>query len=628
MIIIHQSNQLAASTGGGITSDAASELRLIVELLPPDPVSQNYQTVGARLSVGGINIPIVSYEESADEQNAGKTFTVQLGRPEDKSLLTPDAEFLIETHTTHTGAPVWEIAFQGKINSKSVSVANSDGKPSDSVSFTSVSTNRLKKRPLRNLVIYDSSRSEVDASEFEPVYDTSGRVFSLDTLEISGLSLHTLFDEIFVERCGFASVKTNLPDYPVRRADFSIFGTYYDGIKPFIGVFRALDFQTADNVLWIIERTATLPAGFPAPRQLPPAKIQSLSSETQLASPTRFELQFSQSEEGDFFTTKTETFPMEVRTEFGTLISKTVTKIKTRQYRSNYARNIILREAVEKETVETYGADTLQPAAITEEIFTFDYLGRFKSSTKTVKKRMPDMTAGGLVSLREVASDYLKHKYAVHPFAARRQFLKRTELISQEIMAIDSENKYLDEDFPQALTLAHRSGNLKDGMTEDYGVTKSVVEDFKPLPDGTVKTFRTEIDHTPEFVGRDAIVTTSIGEPRAGDVSVSSQSRPGKLYVALKSLSDAEIRTESLPVGELPLYLAVPLAERLLEAGSPERFSIPLVGWNKTVEQGGVFQAFGRNGESFNVIITGYRKNLRSAGNGVEAGMTLTAEKI
>ncbi|HEX8637668.1 MAG TPA: hypothetical protein VF692_06385, partial [Pyrinomonadaceae bacterium] len=268
-------------------------------------------------------------------------------------------------------------------------------------------------------------------------------------------------------------------------------------------------------------------------------------------------------------------------------------------------------------------------AMVSEEIFTFDYLGRFKSSTKTVKKRMPDMTAGGLVSLREVSSEELKHKYAVHPFAARRQLLKRTELISEEIIAVDSENKYLDEDFPQSLTLAHRSGNLKEGMTEEYGVVKSVVEDFKPLPNGMVKVFRTEIDHTPEFIGKDAIVTTSQGEPRAGDVSVSSNARPGKIYVFLNddTLSEDQ-KFEAFPVGELPLYLAIPLAERLLEKGSPERFSISLVGWNKSIAEGTLLTAAGRDGETVNVIVTGYRRFVSVRNGYLEAGMTLTAEEI
>lgn len=632
MIIVHTSKRLAASAGGTgqILSDAASELRLIVEFLPAEFDFGNYAEVGARLLVGGQNIPIVSYEETADERNAGKTFSVELLRPQDKSLLTWGAEFLIETFVLNgAGAKIWEPVHAGTINSKSVSIQNASGAPADTVSFTTVSTDRLAKAPTRNLVVYDPARARVDPSEFETVYDNFGKSYTLETLTVASLSLHKLFDLIFKERCGFDQVKTNLPDYPIQRADFSIFGTFYDGIKPFIGAFRAIDFQTPDNVLWITDKTATLPAGFPAPRALPAAKIQSISQDAQLEKISGFELQFSQAETGDFYTTKTSARTQETKTLFGTLIAKTVVTTKIRQYRSNNARHIVLREAVESEKIETYGSETLFPVGVTEENFEFDYLGRFKSSTKTVQKRLPDMAADGAVSLREVSNEELEHEYAVNPFSPRLQFLKRTKLIVEGRIAVDAENKYLDEDFVQELTVAHRSGNLKQGMTEEFGTVKSVTEEFTPQRDGMVKVFRTEIDHTPEFIGRDAIVTTSMGEPRAGEVSVSSASRPGKIYVFLDGdgFTDAA-RPAAFPVGELPLYLAIPLAKRLLEQQDPERFQVALVSWHKTIEQGTILTATGRDNETFNVIVTGYRKFVSVRGGALDAGMTLTAEKL
>ena len=159
MIIIHQSKKPANARGGAIQADPTSELRLLVELLPFEPAG-NYVDVGARLLIGGENVPIISFEETADERTAGKTVTVELLRPEDKSKLTADAEFLVETYVlSGAGAKIWEPSITGKINSKSVNIANADGKPADSVSFTSVSTDRLSKSPTRNLVVYDSARS-------------------------------------------------------------------------------------------------------------------------------------------------------------------------------------------------------------------------------------------------------------------------------------------------------------------------------------------------------------------------------------------------------------------------------------------------------------------------------------
>ena len=630
MPIINSSKSLAKGASFGIVAGAESELVLLVEILPAR-IDSNYQQVGARLSVGGVNVPILSYDESVSSVAAGKTVSITLARIEDRNLLTPDAEFLIETFEANGDEEIiWETVLTGKITEKSVSFANEDGKPLDAVTFTTVSTDKLAKSPNRNLVVYDSVLSDVDASEFEPVYDTAGRAYTLGAVPVANLSLYKLFDEIFVNRCGFSSVVTNLPDYPIRRADFSLFEAFYDGVKPFIGVFDAIDFQSADNKLYLTDATLSLPAGFPAPRVLEAAKIQTISSKSDQQNIEGFELQFSQSETGEFFTTKTQTFPSEVRRAFpGGRISSTERTVKYRQYRSNYARNIVLREIIESEEVKIFGANSIVvPIEVSLETFEFDYLGRQKQTTKTVSKRVPSLPDGS-VSLREIQSDELKLSYGIHPFTPRRQFLKRTEFSSEGLIAIDSDNQYFGEDFPQAFTDAHRAGNLKDSMTETSGLLKSITEDFKPLPDGTVQVFTTEIDHTPEAVGRDAIVKTSQGEPRAGDVSVSGAGRAARLYVLP---NDADILTtqqlESFAVGELPLRLAVPLARRRLKRIGKQKLDISLVGWNKTVQQGIILQAVGRDNESVNLIAVGYRKFARIENDSLNWGMTLEGAEI
>ena len=602
---------------------------LLVEILPI-PANSNYQSVGARLKINGAVVPIISYDESVSSSGAGVSVSVGLARVEDKSLLTADAEFLIETFEANGDEEIiWETVLSGRINSKTLTTANEGGKPADTVTFTTNSTDKLQKSPERNLVVYDSSRSDIDASEFETVYDTYGRAYSLESVAKSfGLSLYTLLDLVFVERCGFDEVITNLPDFPIRRADFSIFETYYDGIKPLIGIFDPVIAQI-DNKIFITDATLSLPAGFPAPRYIEASKIQTISEDSQSEKIKGFELQFSQSETGEFYTVRNQTFETNVTTRFGSYVSKTIRKVKYRQYRSNYARSIVLREVIESDTTEIYGSDTVFPAQISVETFEFDYLGRQKRSVKTVQKRVPDLT--GSVSLRDISTDELNHKYAVFPFAPRRSFLKRTELSSEGLIAVDSENRYFGENFPQAFSEAHRAGNLNDSMTLATGVLKSQTEDFLPLPDGTVNVITTTIDHTPEIVGRDAIVTVAHGEPRAGDVSVSGAGKPGRIRILPKNADErGGEKLETLSVGELPLSIAIPLADRRLKRkqSGAAKLSISLVGWNKSVTPGVVVTATGRDGENSTIIVEGYRKFARISGDALEWGMSIEGSRI
>ena len=629
MPIINSSKNLAKGASFPVVSGAESELVLLVEILPA-AANSNYQNVGARLKINGTIIPILSYDESVSSSGAGVSVSVALARVEDKNLLTPDALFLIETFEANGDeAQVWDVILSGRINSKTLTTANENGKPSDTVTFTTDSTDKLQTSPENNLVIYDSSRADIDASEFETVYDTYGRAYSIDVVPFSGgLTLHTLFDVIFVQRCGFDEVITNLPNFPVRRADFSIFETYYDGIKPLIGIFDALIAQI-DGKLFITDATLALPSGFPAPRTLEAAKIQTISEDSRSERVKGFELQFSQSETGEFFTARSQTFETQVTTRFGSYVSKTIRKVKYRQYRSNYARNIVLREVIESDTTEIYGADQVFPAQISTETFEFDYLGRQKRSVKTVQKRVPDLT--GSVSLRDISTDELNHKYAVFPFAPRRSFLRRTEFSSEGLIAIDAETKYFGGDFPQGYADAHRSGNLKSGMSEVSGTLKSIAEDFTPAPDGTVNVITTTIDHTPEAVGRDAIVTVAHGEPRAGDVSVSGAGRAGRIRILPKNAAvRADEKLETLSVGELPLYIAIPLADRRLKRkqNGAAKLNISLVGWNKSVAPGIAATAEGRAGESAALIVEGYRKFARIENGSLNWGMTIEGSQI
>lgn len=616
------------SIDGSVRAAESSILNLTVEIFPA-AASGNYQNFGARLKINGAIIPITSYDEDKSSTSAGKRVTCELARFDDISLLTTGATYLIEI--SELGA--WEPVLQGTLSQKNFSLANEGNKPNDSVSvtFASEAEDRLAKTPKMNLVVFDSARLDIDPAEFEPVYDTEGRAYALEAKAVNNLSLYKLFNEIFVTRCGFSAVKTNLPDYPLRRADFNVSSNYLAGVAPHIGMFEAIPID--GDVLWIVEATNLLPAGFPAPRVLPASRIESISSDSQFEQIDGFELQFAQTETGDYFTVRT--LPAReqlVRTRFGRTISRTVTETKIREYRSEFAPTVILREEVEQETVTKYGAESILPISIAVEKFTFDYLGRQKRSVKTVQKRLPDLSDGGLPAMQVVSEDELNYFYAVHPFFPSRQIKRRSELSVEGLIAIDSENQYLGGDFPQALALAHRAGNLNEAMQVQRALIKSATEDFRPLPDGTVKVFTTEIDHTPELVGKEAIETIGDGETRPGEISVSGAGKPGRMYVFADG--DGETtgkRIEPFSVGELPLKYAIPLVRRRLKRKTSKngKLSVSLIGWNLSLREGSTLTVQDREaGTVANILVEGYRRFAQKTEKGVDFGMILTATEI
>src|SRR6201990_1259793 len=105
----------------------------------------------------------------------------------------------------------------------------------------------------------------------------------------------------------------------------------------------------------------------------------------------------------------------------------------------------------------------------------FDGLGREIRATRWIRNRAPDLFFGG-VSLQLVKTKETKLQYLPHPFEPRREYLGKTARSESGLIAIDSENKYFDEDFEQDFTEAHKAGNLTEEMTTRQGAIKTVTE--------------------------------------------------------------------------------------------------------------------------------------------------------
>lgn len=606
-------------------------LFLMVEILPGNGAG-NYQRYDARLKVNGSIIPIEDYSEEKSASGAGKPVSVTLARLADKSLIAPGAQFVFEIDFGD-GLGFVETS-RGTLSSKNYSLSNQTGAPSDRFSFTTLdeANDKLTRSPETDLIIYDSSRAEVDLSEFEAIRDTAGNLYAPEAEAVYELSLYDLFQKIFVEKCGFTEYKTNLPDFPLRRADFSATGSYYDGVKPFVGEFEPIVFPDAAGAIWILDGTALLPAGFPAPRTITRVKSISVSAETDETIDS-FELQFSESEIGDYYTVRTVSLPTEVRTRFGQLSSKTILETRIREYRSTAAPAQVLREITERETKTVYGQSQLDVVSIETENFEFDYLGRQKRSVKTVQKRVPDLDLG-IETLQLLSEEELNYKYGVHPYSPGKQVLRRTELIETGKAAIDSENLYLGEDFAQRFLDAHRTGNLVEGMDVRSNVLlKTEIEEFKPIKNGQVKVFTTSIDHAPELVGKAAIVTGSLGEPRTGDAGLPSTGRAGRMLVFADDFAGRtpNTRIETFAVGELPLKHAIPLARRRLKRKTQKnaRVSVEIIGWDKSLREGSLVRAVDREtNQVVQFIVEGWQRFARRAGAGMEFGTILNGVEI
>ncbi len=604
LLIAGQTTVEAAAT---VEQPETSTLSLIVDIIPA-PRAGSYQEYDGWLKVNGVTVPIASAELDAPDDSAGMTLSATIANFSDRSLFVSDAaiEFLV----SQFGA--WTSVLTGKLNSKNYSFANANGAPNDTFNFSSVSTlnDRLARTPPTNLVIYDPAKVEIDADDYETIYDSAGRSYALSLFSMSAMSVHSLMTEVFVNRCGFSAVKTNLPNYPLKRADFSVSSSYLSGVSPHVGMFEPLIFPEGD-VLWIIDATTALPNGFPAPRVLNASKLDGITGNQTIERIDGFDVQSVVSELGNFFTTRLKQKTREVGSFGNNNYTRTETVQTIREYRLVNNPQIVIDERIVSEVISAYTGNLSLIDRVTRNL-SYDKFGRLINSTKNTEKLIPDLTSGTVFQIQTVYTEREDWKYSNHPFIPGKQIQSQYLRRTSGLMAIDKENQYFGEDFPQAFMKADEAGNLRPLMAYRYGEIETFVENSRPLRNGQVEVESSVTNFVPAIVGKPAIIRDTSSEPRVGDISLNGQSgKQNSIYVFP---TDTWVRTNdpivSFAVGELSLEIAIPLARRQLirRRTKSSKVTATIIGLDLAIRRGAIYQIREReNNTVCKMIVEGFR---------------------
>ena len=580
-------------------------LSLVVDIVPASQ-SGYYQEYDGWLKVDGVTVPIESYSFEAADTGAGENLNVTISQFSDRAKFVPDA--VIEFLTADSG--VWTSQMTGKLTSRNHSFGNDGDKPADVFSFSSVSSlnRRLTKTPPTDLVIYDPARNEINSDDYEPVFDSAGRNFTLGLYPLASLSLFGLMNNVFVSRCGFSEVKTNLPDYKIRRADFSVSNSYLAGVAPHVGMFEPLIFPEGDKI-WIVDSTQAVPAGFPAPRSLTAERIEGLSRSDVIERIDGFELQFIENDLGDYFTTRFKTRTSQVGSFGAPDYSRTDIEETIREYRVPSQPATIITEVPISRITKIYDG-TLNLISRTTETISYDSFGRQKTGLKVMEKLAPLLPSGNQV-LQTVRREELTNQYKVHPFIAGKQIQSAYQMRVSGLIAVDTENKYFGKDFPQEFMKAEEAGNLAEGMNLVEGAIETTYQTYRPKRNGQVDVDGATINFVPTVVGKPPVVKVLDSEPKAGDVSLKGQS--GKQNTMYVFPNDDWERTDApvvpFAVGELPLALAFPLARRQLirRRTKSSKVTVTVIGLDVTIRRGTVFAVRERESNlEANIIVEGY----------------------
>jgi hypothetical protein len=278
------------------------------------------QFINASLTVNGTDVPIKAFTYSEADGKLGSVLNVTLARP--ILAQVPIGAAIVFKIIVRNAAGVWKgrTLISSKVGSRGINISyrgGENGGPVDEVVFSSVDIlqDKFSLAPRRTITMYDPTRvalSEVATRLAETPIDENGN-FILPVLEpVVGLTLRSALGRAYTKYgggtyttalnpvtqanvievariygggpsyadvgLGFDAVITNIPNYNVSRADFTLEGGFHDGVQPLISMFAPM-FFVFGPYLHILDIEAVLPAGY-TPYNVPIEKYKSLALDT------------------------------------------------------------------------------------------------------------------------------------------------------------------------------------------------------------------------------------------------------------------------------------------------------------------------------------------------------------
>lgn len=581
-----------------------------------------------RLLANGVEVPIRSYNYNDKAGEIGRSLSVTLARAY-LALLPNNAVWEFQAGIWNgTGYSWLSLLENGKMAGRNRSLSkNDDLTPSDMVEIQIRDglAEKVTAAPNRPIILYNP-----DLTEQAPLTDTQNALQDINGAPIlpiveavAGLDLRTVLNRAYVAGCGFSSVVTNLPNFPVARVEFTLENGYDGGVRNLLALFEPI-FDVQNNVLWIIDSDASIPVGT-TPADLGINKFVSLNE--QIEPKVLYDAMIVSYAErgagadGEFSTERTETPPSQ-SANFGTpAYTRTDFVNRFRDFRNVDNPSVVTRSILIEAKKTTYGNGG---AVISEEIQrdTYDALARKTGHTRVIKGQVPNLPFR-TTSLQTVRSETETIAYAPNPFEAGEFVQSSVTIFEEGLVLIDAENIDPLTDEPQRIPFADARVNflIVPDSTQTFQTLpiRTVKKQLNALSNGQVNIASEVINHLTNTTER------SYSEPVPGSASLGRADKLNQKRVRITTGTNQTRKSASFDGGDLPRTIAVLLGRRnLARLNSPPRTGsvvLPLADF--TLRKGVARRLYDRAGAIGNFRIVGLSESGQTTQNGIQTTPTI-----
>lgn len=655
--------------------------------------SYGYYDIQPELKVNGTEIAIKSFQYQVPTGKLGSILNITLARP-DPSVVPAGANIRFALKVVSGGAHAdYVLVDNGKLQERDYTISyqgGNGGGPNDEVTISSldVIADKFGLAPRRPVTMFDPRRVRYDDVNIkveqmtrdshgspilpliEPVYGLSmhqilqractgiggsGFISPLSHSFLTGVSWGHLVSGPHTDQtgCGFSSMITNIPDYPVRRADFTLEGGWFDGAQPTVAMYAPVYF-VHDGRLFIINVDALLPYGI-TPHIVSLAEHKSLSEHLVYkpdANAVLLTYQYNgndPSEDGgkrsrDVFT---ETVESEAEVEMD---APGYYKISTRRWDREFyfASNptevldtLPLSAYTETQQAFTYYSTDGTPVFTTVRVShteRIDYLYEGDLKIRHIRETEAAIATPNdrfIIKLFTVEREECNISWTEDPNnpGAKLQSSVRTDITGR--CAFDPDNTESVDDGANEFVrmipvlLAQSSGILGDAwIISDMVPIKSIRENLRNMKGSQYDVEVIEVDLI------NNTHKTSYTNPVTGSVRNDPYQAKSRNILITDPVSEAAIGPR-IPIGlnayELPRARAIELANRTLYRFSHPLINLPitLAGVDFVIARGSVIKGQKRSGYTGNYFVTGYSINGTNLGKkGHRVSQTIEATEL
>jgi len=590
----------------------------------------NVRRYTARLLADGVELPVRSVEERAPRGALGVSLDVELAKP-DRSLVSSSSDLKFEIGVWAGGGYQWQTVMEGgRLAGLLARYANADNRPADAVTFSTLDFmgDRWTLRPAAPVILYDplevDEPGKPDPQTLVRDYVTGATIEPL-RVPVAGLTLYELLKRAYVEGCGFSAVVTNVPDFPVLLAEFTLGGGYHAGASRFLELPEPL-YHANGEELWITDPDAPLPEGL-SHDVLTEAQVRDISDQQPPRRPVEAIIVEYKAERGDYFTEQ-DLDPEVVEAPPGGF-TQMEQRRRVRRWRKTGAPDVVVREEDVRVETRTLNHEFVELGRETE-TFSFDALGRQSGHTLTVRARLPDLEAGGALDLLTVSEETYSITYRESGRHGADEIARTVKSLAGLVL-IDGDKEYLGNPYEMPYLDAHHSGYIDPDADQsaEFRAVRTEIETYVREGDA-VRVRRQVANHL-----NGGTIESPSSATRAGSTSVNRRSQgTTKALITAAGVSASALRrtVPTINAGDLPADLAIMYGRRYLaRLNNPPRqvsITIPYIDWR--VRRGKVFEVRARGGASLGLfIVEGYQRRIANLDTGApDYSMTLTARGV